>query len=317
MLDVVQKKKQEGNKSLLSTFVTISVDNVGFLQSHAAVYSGDQHQSWQGTTVQALIHQEGNSTTSSSITALETSSEIRTGDQSPPHSVEPSTSMQELSPLQSSLLTPSLVLLLYRPLPLSHRLAVDYGSLPLSHRVAVDYRSLPLSQKPLTFSHRLAVDYGSLPLSHRVAVDYRSLPLSRRPLTFSHRLALEHGQLPLSQISSGLRITPSLSQTSTGAHATPTLIQTTSSLSQSIATETAMQAPSTSEQATPSLKQLSTNIQASEPNVCAQSSFNHSTEPSVGTHAHKPMGSAQPEPNNTATTHSYSEKPTKSKKKER
>ena len=67
----------------------------------------------------------------------------------------------------------------------------------------------------------------------------------------------------------------------------------------------------TSEQATPSLIQLSTNMQASEPNDCAQSSLSHSTEPSVSTHAHEPMGSAQPEPN-SAMTHSHSEKPTKS-----
>ena len=46
-----------------------------------------------------------------------------------------------------------------------------------------------------------------------------------------------------------------------------------------------------------SLQQLSTSMQ---PNDCAQSSLNHSTEPSVVIHAHEPMGNAQPEPNDTA-----------------
>ena len=89
--DIVQKKRQEGNTSLLSTFVTISVDNVGFLQSHAAVYSGDQHRSWQGTTVQALIHLDDTSCTSLNITGQEASSD----NQSILHSREPSTCTQE------------------------------------------------------------------------------------------------------------------------------------------------------------------------------------------------------------------------------
>ena len=77
-----------------------------------------------------------------------------------------------------------------------------------------------------------------------------------------------------------------------------------------------MQATRTSEQATPSLMLLSTSMQPSEPDDFAQSSLNHSIEPSVSTHAHEPMGSAQPESNNTATTHSHLEKPTKLKKEE-
>ena len=38
--DIVQKKRQEGNTSLLSTFVSISVDNVGFLQQVQKMSSG-------------------------------------------------------------------------------------------------------------------------------------------------------------------------------------------------------------------------------------------------------------------------------------
>ena len=53
--DIVQKK-QMGNSSAPTEFVAISVDNIDFLQSHAAVYNGEQHRSWHGTTIQALLH---------------------------------------------------------------------------------------------------------------------------------------------------------------------------------------------------------------------------------------------------------------------
>ena len=94
---ILFRKRKEGNTSLLSTFVCISVDNVGFLQSHAAVYSGDQHQSWQDTTVQVLILENNNSGVNISVAAQDTAD-----DQSPPNSVELSPNKQATQSLAAT-----------------------------------------------------------------------------------------------------------------------------------------------------------------------------------------------------------------------
>ena len=50
-----------GTRSLLvkKAFTVASIDNIDFLKSNAAIYSGDQHHSWHATSIQ-LIQQMPN-----------------------------------------------------------------------------------------------------------------------------------------------------------------------------------------------------------------------------------------------------------------
>ena len=53
---ISEKRKQSGIEGLLveKAFTVASADNIDFLSSYAAVYSGCQHRSWHVTSVQLI-----------------------------------------------------------------------------------------------------------------------------------------------------------------------------------------------------------------------------------------------------------------------
>ena len=91
ILSVLQERKKQGIQSLLvsEAFTVASTDNIDFLQSHATVYSGNQH--WHATSIQ-LIHPKPSDIVrirrklfdTTNITTLSTASSQLSRNESPP-----------------------------------------------------------------------------------------------------------------------------------------------------------------------------------------------------------------------------------------
>ena len=60
----------------LSDPVVVTLDNLDFLQSNAAVYCGDQHRSWHGTTVRILQPKPPTNLNSESVSGASTATAL-------------------------------------------------------------------------------------------------------------------------------------------------------------------------------------------------------------------------------------------------
>ena len=66
---IVRNTKDKTHNVNFKDFLVASVDNIDFLRSYAAVYSGDQQRSWHGTTIQ-IIHPKQATTQNSETTCV-------------------------------------------------------------------------------------------------------------------------------------------------------------------------------------------------------------------------------------------------------